>query len=238
MDFEFGNLVWILFPVLTLNVILIWGLVLARKKHIEERMSLRRRLFEEYEASKDELARDVHDEFGVVKAKLYDAMTLADVSDTTKAKLSRVVVEFERQLNVLTLATSPIAEGELLLSEILEPLEELYVGRTPQFFLSCPEDIAVNSFVGKQIFRIVQEALSNARRYSDSKYLDVMVETEAGHLVVEIHREDRDRPHRPDALHQGIGQLVLKERLQRLGGGSDTTTSNSEVVLTIRIPQA
>ena len=40
MDFEFGNLVWILFPVLTLNVILIWGLVLARKKHIEERMRI------------------------------------------------------------------------------------------------------------------------------------------------------------------------------------------------------
>jgi PAS domain S-box-containing protein len=78
------------------------------------------------------------------------------------------------------------------------------------------------------IFRIVQEALANIHRHSDSRSASIVLEREAEELRMEIVDQGRGIP--PEVLQNidgraGIGIAGMRERVRQLGGRFDIESS-------------
>jgi PAS domain S-box-containing protein len=85
------------------------------------------------------------------------------------------------------------------------------------------------------IFRIVQEALANIHRHSDSRTARILLEQEAGQLRMEIADQGRGIPR--EVLQNtdgraGIGIASMRERVRQLGGRFDV---ESKAGTTIRV---
>jgi signal transduction histidine kinase len=68
---------------------------------------------------------------------------------------------------------------------------------------------------GTQMLRIIQEALTNARRHSGARRVLVSLESSGGDLVVEI--SDDGQGFGPDMVF-GVGLSSMRERAAAIGG--------------------
>lgn len=69
---------------------------------------------------------------------------------------------------------------------------------------------------GTELLRIVQEALTNVRRHSGARQVNVAVSSRDGTIQAEV--SDDGRGFDPGALPPGIGTLGMRERTLGLGG--------------------
>jgi signal transduction histidine kinase len=69
------------------------------------------------------------------------------------------------------------------------------------------------------LYRIIQEALSNVRRHSGARQVEVVLSVEgADRLVVTVCDDGRGTPGLDDASQRGLGLLGIRERVVVLGG--------------------
>ena len=68
---------------------------------------------------------------------------------------------------------------------------------------------------GVELARVIREALTNARRHSGARSVDVALLTEGDELVAEV--SDDGRGSGPGA-ESGMGSRSMRERARRLGG--------------------
>ncbi|MDP8900179.1 MAG: ATP-binding protein [Actinomycetota bacterium] len=69
---------------------------------------------------------------------------------------------------------------------------------------------------GTELLRIVQEALTNVRRHSGARRVNVALSSDDGTLRAEV--SDDGRGFDPEALPPGVGTLGMRERALGLGG--------------------
>ena len=67
-----------------------------------------------------------------------------------------------------------------------------------------------------ELLRIVQEALTNARKHSGAENVRVELKAEGDDLVVEV--EDDGQGFEPDTISAGVGLRSMRERAAVLGG--------------------
>jgi signal transduction histidine kinase len=89
--------------------------------------------------------------------------------------------------------------------------------RAHQITLELGDDVpsAPLGEIGTQLFRILQEALTNARRRSGAEKVSVIVSMDGGTLVAEV--IDVGRGFGVDTA-AGVGQSSMRERAQIIGG--------------------
>jgi two-component system sensor histidine kinase UhpB len=73
------------------------------------------------------------------------------------------------------------------------------------------------------VYRVVQEALSNARRHADARHVRVVVGTECGEVVVRV--VDDGRGFEPAAAQGGLGLTGMRERARLAGGRVDVRST-------------
>jgi signal transduction histidine kinase len=90
---------------------------------------------------------------------------------------------------------------------------------------------------GVEVLRIVQEALTNARRHSGASNIHVNLRAEENDLVVEV--TDDGRGFAPEAS-PGVGSRSMRERAVGIGGEVEiesATGQGTRVRLRVPVPQ-
>jgi two-component system, NarL family, sensor histidine kinase UhpB len=180
------------------------------------------------EEERQRLAQELHDELGqsltaIKVTAITAAHKKADVAKATETiinicdHLITVVRSMMHQLHPLILT-------ELGLKATLEDLLSHWSTRYPELNLEmvCPEQVDnLEQKITIQIFRIVQECLTNVVRHAEAKnvVIDLTIKHQSGiakqlKLIV----KDDGKGSTPDMVKSGFGLLGMSERVTSLGG--------------------
>jgi PAS domain S-box-containing protein len=199
------------------------------------------------EAERSRIARDLHD--GVLQDLSYTAaamgLIMLEVDDA----------ELERELQAAIDAVRRSAQGlreavnDLRLEDDEDrPFRELIeslvrsnqtMARGFEISLEMGEGLpsAPSGDVGTQAFRILQEALTNARRHSGARGVSVTLKLEGEDLVAEV--SDDGQGFGPGTV-PGVGQSSMRERAKLIGGELEIESQpgqGTSVRLRVPLPQ-
>ena len=207
-------------------------IVLVVCEDITERKRAEEALREAREAERSRIARDIHDEAlqDIVHALQQIELKKGPDGD---ANLDEVSAVLRRSVEGLRGAIYDLRlEGHRGQSfpEMLSSLVEMSRRRAPgcDIHLSVEEDAAhlpLDKDGQVEILRIVQEALTNARRHSGAKAVSVSVATLGDVLEVEV--SDDGRGFDPVAA-SGMGTRTMRERARALGGDLEVESRGGE----------
>jgi signal transduction histidine kinase len=198
-------------------------LELARSQHALQQLSAR--LVDAQETERRAISRELHDEVGQsLGALLVDigrlSTTLAGDRPEVKEQLDNLKSVAERtfySVRNIALLLRPSMLDDLGLAAALE-WQGREVSRHSEIEVSVdsenvPEDLPDEHKTF--IYRLVQEALTNAVRHSGGRTASVVVERLAKSIVVRV--ADDGRGFDP-VRSRGMGILGMEERVKRLGG--------------------
>ncbi|NOT12811.1 MAG: histidine kinase [Methylococcaceae bacterium] len=194
----------------------------------QQNRALTQHSLEIQEDERQRLAQELHDELGQsLTAIKVTAITAthqkANVAKATESIISicdhliKVVRSMMHQLHPLILT-------ELGLKATLEDLLNHWSIRYPGLILdmTCPDEVDhMEQKITIQIFRVVQECLTNVVRHAQAKKvtvdLEVKHETGAG-KVLRLEVNDDGQGCSAEMIKSGFGLLGMRERINSLGG--------------------
>ncbi len=202
------------------------GVLLAQQK--ETTTSLRQsqmRLIDSQEQERRRIARELHDGVGQSLAllEIEAAQLVEDFDYPEKSKLD----SFIRQLSEVSEITREISHG-------LHPSQLEYLGLAGALERLCreitkehrvldvefirdglPEDL--DSDISLSLYRVAQEALHNAAKYSGARHIYVRLCTKEGQVRMEVADDGIGFVRRRKEGH-GIGLDNMRERMELIGG--------------------
>jgi signal transduction histidine kinase len=196
---------------------------LARSQH--ELQLLSSRLVDAQESERRSISRELHDQIGQsLGALLVDIGRLsAAVSSTQpewKGQLEQMKSVAEatfQEVRNIALLLRPSMLDDLGLAAALE-WQGREVSRRSEIEVDVDSENVPDNLPDEYaicIYRLVQEALTNAVRHSGARNAKVTVERPAGAIAVRVH----DDGHGFDSSRtRGLGLLGMEERVKRLGG--------------------
>src|SRR5918992_3540297 len=204
------------------------------RRDISERKWAEERLNESREAERSRIARDLHDES---LQELTDALVqLQQIHSVSKdpqqtQRLMRLLATLDRigpQLRGAIYDLRLDAEHEKIFPELLEALVELHRQMAPKSNIAYEVHDGVLSGPlgerGRQLLRIVGEALTNVRRHSGAQNVGVGVGISEGKLWTEVRDDGRGfdaTSYSVEVLSTsrgGMGIRGMRERARALGG--------------------
>lgn len=226
-----------------------------------ERAALTRRLFEVQEQERAAVARDLHDEVAqaltAIRALAHAAGAVPDDAQAVGAAagaIERTAADLTATLREALRRLRPPDLDHLGLAASIAGLAESWnrtlgpgthvVARSDGTIDPADPTVAVN------LYRIAQEALTNAARHAGANNIVVTLGraaqggggTAALRLVVADDGAGlRDRAGAPagrDTGSTGVGMLGIRERVRALGGRLSVETGRSGTVVTVEIPAA
>ena len=199
------------------------------------------------ESERRRIARDLHDD--VLQDLSYTAVAMEIIMlnperTSLAEELQRVVDALRRSaqglrdvINDLRLAD----EADRPFPELVASLVQRERARARGYEISLE---VVEGFpsaplgeVGTDLLRIIQEALSNARRHSGAGRVSVTLRTEGSDLVAEVH--DDGQGFGPGTI-SGVGQSSMRERAEVIGGELEITSQpgrGTSVRLRVPLPK-
>jgi PAS domain S-box-containing protein len=210
---------------------------------ITERLRTEEALSEMRRAERRRIARDLHD---IVLQDLSGALQSLRLTHL-RAKVSETKLNLEEELEALGRATSGLRsaiydlrrEDDLPLVKSVESLVELSGQLAPGCKISLvveegfPEGLAGELSV--QLSRILQEALTNARRHSGARSVEVRLRTEDGEVLAAV--IDDGRGFDPASPRAGVGLSTMRERVEALGGEIEVKSQLGEgTKVALRVP--
>jgi len=89
--------------------------------------------------------------------------------------------------------------------------------------------------LGVELLRVLGEILTNARRHSGARNIEVRLRTEGDTLVAEV--TDDGRGFDPRIAQGGVGLVGMRERVEELGGEIEISSRPGEgTEVTVKIP--
>jgi len=219
--------------------------ITERKRAEEERDRLRVREIEARSQREERrrIARDLHD---VVLQDL--AGTLQSLRLThLRARSSGVELDLEEELEALRQATSGLRsaiydlrhERERPFLKSVQSLVELNRQLTPErnIALEIEEEFpkVLPAGVSVELLRVLQEALTNARRHSGARNVEVGLRMEGEAVLAEV--TDDGRGFDPASSRAGVGLSAMHERVEALGGKIEVRSRPGDgTKVTVRVP--
>ncbi len=196
------------------------------------REALRGQLLERVMAAQEEerrrIARELHDEAGQSLSSLLvglrmledhaeDPQAVVNQARALKQLADGVLEELHRLAMDLRPASLDHVGLVAALQQMVDQVGQTY-GIATQFEALGLDGVTVPADVETHIYRIVQEALTNAVRHGQATTVDVVLERRQNHLVVVI--EDDGQGFDPDAVVTDghLGLAGMRERAEQMGG--------------------
>ncbi|MEX2328253.1 MAG: GAF domain-containing sensor histidine kinase [Nitriliruptoraceae bacterium] len=162
---------------------------------------------------------------------------LPDVAE----RIERAVDEIDRTVkeirsSIFALQWDRDDAGEGLRSSVLRVVDELggLLPSDPRVRFDGPIDSVVGREVVEQVIPVVRESLTNVAKHAQAAQVQVVLEVDAGILVLRV---TDDGVGMPDAPRGGFGLTNLRERATRLGGECAVTPGpDGGTVLVWRVP--
>ncbi|GAA4043716.1 hypothetical protein GCM10022248_07840 [Nonomuraea soli] len=176
----------------------------------------RERILTAREEERRRLRRDLHDGLGqsltgMAMSINLARMTMRDSPDTAEELLGRLrtgMAEVSDDIRTLVYGLRPPALDELGLAGAAEQLLDAAV-RTEGELAGLPAAVEVAAY------RILQEAITNARKHAAARTIEVCLVRERDRLRVSVSDDGCGLPLRPQA---GVGLGSMRERAAELGG--------------------
>src|SRR5215208_2059447 len=180
-----------------------------------EREESQQRLEEVREAERSRIARDLHDEAlqGLSGAMADTQIARTRPEETTKRleEISEALRRVERQVRTAIYDLGLEGERERSFPELLEVLLDLHRSMAPELDISLDLNDGVLDGplekVGKELLRIIGEALTNARRHSGARSVQVSVTTHEGKLVAEVQDDGRGIEEAEESSASALGGM-------------------------------
>ena len=201
----------------------------ALRAYAEELRLLSQRLLEAQETERRAIARELHDEVGqaLTAARMNLKELERQVGDSPLAKqaadASAIVAQLLQQVRQLSLDMHPTVLDDLGLAASLRWLVRTRAGNELNVTLDLAEDLPrFTSTVEHTLFRVFQEALSNALRHSGARNLWVKLELKEGKLHLEVrddgHGFDAEAARKHALSGASLGVIGMQERARLAGG--------------------
>jgi signal transduction histidine kinase len=190
-----------------------------------DRRELAQQLIATRESTLREISRELHDEFGQVLTAMGSMLGRAGRHTPEGSSLRAEL----REIGEIAQTTLDNVRG---LSQTLHPsiLEEAGLERTVDWYLSTVErqlglavlyerpasPVTVDSEIGIQVYRVLQESLSNVARHSGVTSARVRLDCEGGVLQLEV--EDHGKGIGAPPARRGLGIVAMRERAALVGG--------------------
>jgi len=216
-------------------------------RDITERKRVEAALRDIREAERSRMARDLHD--GVLQDLSYTAAAMglimleAEGTDL-RGKLQEAIDAARRAAEGLRVAVNDLRveeEPDRTFLELVESLVERNrsMAHGYEIGLEVGEGLSNTSLgdAGTQILRVLQEALTNARRHSGAGNVEVRLSEDGDELVAEV--VDDGRGFEP-GIPPGVGLRSMRERAAALGGKLEIENQvgqGTRVRLRVPLPQ-
>lgn len=174
---------------------------------------------------RNRLARDLHDS---VSQQLFAASMMMSAINEGKEEMGtslqhqiqmveKMIHQSQLEMRALLLHLRPVAlKGKSLQTGIKDLLEEL-MERIPIELDAKIETFSIDKGVEDQLFRIMQEAVSNTLRHAQAESLAITLIKRESFIIMRI--ADNGKGFDMETVHTGsYGMETMKERAQDLGG--------------------
>jgi two-component system sensor histidine kinase UhpB len=177
-----------------------------------------------------EIARDLHDEIGphLFAVNIDAAMALQSIAAEKPAEAAQrvaaiqaAVAHMQREVKDILGRLSPARLVELGFAAAVEDLVAFWRARRPEIEfvvdLSAADDEAAFEALHETLYRVVQEALSNAMRHARAGRVSVSLARAGGELVVRV-EDDGAQTGADAAVGGGRGLAGMRQRIEAAGG--------------------
>jgi PAS domain S-box-containing protein len=200
------------------------------------------------EQEKQHIAREVHDELGQVLTALRMDLSLAIIRHVSQAP------ELETELNGMKALVDRAIQGVRNVATSLRPTaldmglvasidwlcqEFARHGKVVCNFEAPDEPVAMDANRDVVIFRIVQESLTNIRKYAQATQAVISLAQRDHELLLEIRDNGQGFDPVAVAQHGSLGLVGMRERVITLGGKMDiNSTLGHGTAIVVVIPLA
>jgi two-component system sensor histidine kinase UhpB len=215
----------------------------TRREHAERIQRLAQAVTVAQEEERERLAREIHDELGQAMTGL--SFGLRALRDQVDERARETVSELEEEVRQATVAIGEIAASlrPPLLDQfgLKASLEQLCDKAESTFALTCDFvditgewEIEPNDAI--QVYRIVQEALTNVARHAGADRAELRIEERTGERRVVV--EDNGRGFDADAERKdgSLGIQGMAERADLIGATLDIESMESGTTVTLAMP--
>jgi two-component system sensor histidine kinase UhpB len=223
---------------------------------VEDKRHLAERVVSLQDAERNEIARDLHDEFGpylfALRAHTSALTQLAGTREPDLDLLRKHIGAMFDQVNALQQFNRrvlerlrPVGLAELGLADALAALMRLWRETHPGVEIQTsisPSLGARGETAELTVYRIVQEALTNVFRHARATRVDITVEPAVPRRTGTVETETimvsvRDNGAGLPADHkQGFGMTGMRERVLALGGTMTVASTNHGVTVEALVP--
>ena len=197
---------------------------------IDDRKRLEQELLDISEREQRRIGRELHDSLGqqltgaaIMSKVLQGKLDVASAEHGAEAaQITRLINEAIDQTRSLSRGLQPV---DVESGGLVPALEMLAASTRDLFGIDCtftPDaDIQIeDSAIGINLYRITQEAITNAIKHGQSKQIDISLSTDEGAYRLTIASDGKDFPLSADDT-AGMGLRIMAYRAQAMGGTID-----------------
>ena len=200
--------------------------ITARKQQEQEHIELEKQILEISERERRRIGQDLHDGLGqhltgielMVQALEKKLETVSTDSAAQAARISEYVRDAIRQTKSLARGLSPVT---LETNGLMSALQELVVSLRDIFrvnvtFNARQPVLISDNVTATHLFRIAQEAISNALKHGGARNVKVELDAQASQVILSV--ADDGRGFKTTSQSSGMGLRIMGYRAGMIGG--------------------